>query len=73
MQFRTGADCSVPDHLDRPCGSARSLSLRQSQLGLGMHAEAREDLQTAKKIAMAARDAKTYELAERLLAGIRVS
>lgn len=45
----------------------------RASLGLGMHAEAREDLQTAKKIAMAARDAKTYELAERLLAGIRVS
>lgn len=45
----------------------------RSSLGLGMQAEAREDLQTAIKIAMAARDAKTFELAERLLAGIRVS
>jgi Flp pilus assembly protein TadD len=45
----------------------------RASLALGMHAEAREDLQTALEVARAARDTNTHELAERLLAGIRVN
>ena len=45
----------------------------RASLALGMHVEARDDLQMAVKVARAARDAKTHDLAERLLSGLRTN
>lgn len=45
----------------------------RASLGLGDHDKARQDLQTAIRIATETGDAKTRGLAERLLAGIRNS
>ncbi|MDO6966455.1 tetratricopeptide repeat protein [Rhizobium alvei] len=45
----------------------------RASLGLGMHDKARQDLQTAIAIASETGDSRTLGLAERLLAGIRVS